>query len=124
MVRHFCDNCSVGITEANACVGGHTNPKRLGTTLAVLINGDTHQFRAELLTSLDGVADAGDFCKYCVLDAFLRLDDRAMPAVPRLMSELSNLNNLLAECVTALSGRPELQARVETMRHLLKEGAQ
>lgn len=70
MIRHYCDICEALITEANKT--GVEMHYRLG----VKLHHNGHQIDFEILHVLDGISNAGDFCKYCILDAFYRLDDR------------------------------------------------
>lgn len=74
MNKAFCDMCGVEITDANRCSGGAVCCKdtRLG---AELKRGDI-TMRIEIMTAMNGTANAGDFCKHCVLDALYKLDDR------------------------------------------------
>ena len=81
MTKHFCDKCSDEITEKNECNGGNVVGSRLGTTIKFrpkgrLIIDPEDRFTVEILTSFNGTANAGEFCKYCVLDALYKLDDR------------------------------------------------
>lgn len=73
MIKTFCDGCGKEITGQNAPRGGplHDND-RLGATL-ITVGGALH---VEVITSKDGTANNGDWCKYCILDALNRLDDR------------------------------------------------
>lgn len=77
MIKHFCDGCREEISDDNKCTGGAINSHtgRLGTELKR--NGKT--LRVEVLTGTDGTSNAGDWCKYCVLDALYRMDDRPKP---------------------------------------------
>ncbi len=71
MTKYFCDGCLQEITESNAVSGGQ-NGQRLGTTVK---KGDI-ALKVEILTGTGGVSNAGLFCKYCILDALYKLDDR------------------------------------------------
>jgi hypothetical protein len=72
MTKHYCDRCEKLITKANTCIGGVTVGSRLGGT----VEGNGHRLTVEVITSHDDVANAGEFCKHCVLDALYELDDR------------------------------------------------
>jgi hypothetical protein len=73
MIRHYCDGCGKEITEDNAAVGGPIHcSDRLGTE----ITKRGVKLRVEIITSMDGTANAGHFCRHCVLDALYKLDDR------------------------------------------------
>lgn len=85
MKKHFCDKCGAEITDSNACVGGHVSTSRLGTEITFRTKGQSpldksHTLKLELMHTFDGTANAGDFCKYCVIDAFNGLDDRPKAA--------------------------------------------
>jgi hypothetical protein len=53
--------------------------QNLGRLEATLKHG-TSTLKAEVLTTWNGTANAGDICKYCVLDALYKLDDRPKAA--------------------------------------------
>ena len=72
MTKYFCDKCGVEITDRNQCVGGFNGARRLGTS----VRCDSGKLGVELLHTWDGESNGGVFCKYCILDAFLSLDDR------------------------------------------------
>lgn len=76
MVKYFCDACGAEITPSNTVGQGRGSAPRLGTT--VRHGGMT--LGVEVITIVDGVSNAGVVCKYCVLDALYRLDDRPLPA--------------------------------------------
>lgn len=71
-VKHFCDHCGdalgvhneVPVTAARACF---TSEPKKGLMFSVT-------------TGLDGTWNAGDFCKYCIIDAICNADDRPRPA--------------------------------------------
>lgn len=74
MIRYYCDGCRKEITEANAAVGGPIHSAdRLGTEI---VTKESVHLKVEVITSMNGTANAGQFCKHCVLDALYRLDDR------------------------------------------------
>jgi len=66
-VKYFCDQCGEEITEENKIKSG-----RLKTSIGHL--------GIQVLMSKDKTANDGDFCKYCVLDALYKLDDRPKKA--------------------------------------------
>lgn len=81
MTKYFCDKCGEEITVKNACTGGSFATSRMGTVIEFRpFDLDPYapakRFKIEVMTSLDGQANDGCFCKYCVLDALFRLDDR------------------------------------------------
>lgn len=73
MTKYFCDVCGDEVTDANKPEGGG----RVGATLEC----ETGKLHVEILTTWRGTANAGCFCKYCVLDALSKLDDRPKCAV-------------------------------------------
>lgn len=75
MIKHYCDICGSVITEKNAAIGGSVAKTRLGGT----IKSRDSELKWEIITSLDGCANKGDFCKYCIIDAVMLLDDRKRP---------------------------------------------
>lgn len=81
MVKYYCDCCSSLITSENACVGGglHCPDSRLGIT----VERGGVELRVEIMTHLDGCANAGCFCRFCVLDALYALDTRKQKPKPK-----------------------------------------
>ena len=71
MIKHFCDCCKKEMTPEITPKGG-CNGARLDTEVKV----KGIRLKVEVITSLDGTGNAGDFCKYCILDALQELDDR------------------------------------------------
>ena len=85
MVKYFCDKCETEITDRNECVGGYASGGRVGTEIEYRTKGQSpmeksHRLKVEILHTQDGLANGGLFCKYCILDAFARLDDRPRAA--------------------------------------------
>ena len=78
MVKYFCDKCGEEITDKNMSEGGTKSEGRLG----VEIEYGKHTLAVEVINSLDGCANAGLFCKYCILDALYQLDDRPKATCP------------------------------------------
>lgn len=76
MTKYFCDGCEKEVTKDNDAHGGFNTTGRLGTTL----QRGGHEIKIEVLTSMDGTANNGLFCRHCVLDALLKLDDRPRAA--------------------------------------------
>ena len=70
MIRRFCDVCDNELTSDNAITGekgrltSEVHPKAGGFLMF------------EVHTGHNGSWNAGDFCKYCVIDAINKLDDR------------------------------------------------
>ena len=71
MTKYFCDGCEVELNEHNS-PGGGKNSGRLEATVGK--NGRT--LKVEVIHSQDGCANAGMYCKHCILDALNELDDR------------------------------------------------
>lgn len=67
MIKRFCDRCEKEIKGDNAIDG-----RRLQTELT----NKLCKLKIEVLTSKDGVDNDGHFCKYCVIEAVMALDDR------------------------------------------------
>ena len=72
MTKTYCDGCGKEITAANECCGGHVVESRLGTEMKK--NGK--RLRLELMHSTNDKWNDGHWCKYCIIDAFSKLDDR------------------------------------------------
>jgi len=72
MKKYYCDMCGDEITGKNKPKGGKTCDGRLGVSLTK--NGKT--LNLELITGDGTTWNDGDFCKYCIIDAFNNLDDR------------------------------------------------
>jgi len=70
MIRRFCDVCDNELTSENAVTGekgrltSEVHPKAGGLLMF------------EVATGHNGTWNGGDFCKYCVIDAINKLDDR------------------------------------------------
>lgn len=78
MIRRFCDVCENELTKYNAIL---SNNGRMSTTAG---GGRDQALHIEVTTGLQGIWNTGDFCKYCVIDAVLKLDDR--PTARRSLS--------------------------------------
>lgn len=74
MIRYFCDCCGKEISERDT---NTRNP--LGRLSAMLKRGNS-ELAVEVIETKDGTSNAGNFCRYCVLDALAKLDDRPQPA--------------------------------------------
>jgi hypothetical protein len=78
MIKRFCDICKEEITTENRIDGD-----RMKTELRCASNIKDAQdsiLKVEVMTSHNQVTNAGDFCKYCVLKALYKLDDRPKEA--------------------------------------------
>lgn len=71
MIRYFCDYCEKEIDNNNRIDGD-----RLKTEITSRQNFMT----VEVVTSTADMAKDCHFCKYCVIEAVNRLDDRPKPA--------------------------------------------
>lgn len=70
MIRRFCDVCDKELTSENAVTEEKTR-----------LTSETHPnagglLMFEVITGQNGTWNSGDFCKYCVIDAINKLDDR------------------------------------------------
>ena len=74
MIRYFCDCCGEEIHERDT---KDRNP--LHRLTAKLKRGNS-ELQVEVLETKDGTSNAGQFCRYCVLDALRALDDRPCAA--------------------------------------------
>lgn len=72
MIKRFCDFCGKEIVAMNS--PGH-DPTALGRLQASLKRGSI-RLDVQVVHSTNDVANKGDFCKYCILDALYQLDDR------------------------------------------------
>lgn len=70
MIRYFCDCCGTEINELDA---KDRNP--LHRLIAKLKRGSS-ELQVEVIETKDGTSNTGNFCRYCVLDALMKLDDR------------------------------------------------
>ena len=68
MIKHFCDVCGNELTDENCVPHDAGRPHRLRYDKSTLM--------FEITTGLKGTWNSGDFCKYCVIDAINKLDDR------------------------------------------------
>jgi len=71
MTKYFCDACGKEMGEGNS-PGGGQNSGRLEAT----IRRGGRALKVEVIHSTDGCANAGLYCKYCILDALREIDDR------------------------------------------------
>ena len=74
MIRYFCDCCGEEIAANDT---KDRNP--LHRLTAKLKRGNS-ELQVEVIETKDGVSNAGHFCRYCVLDALAKLDDRPRAA--------------------------------------------
>jgi hypothetical protein len=76
MTKQFCDGCYKEIIEENRPSGGDIQTARLG----VEVRRGGHDLKLEVLVTTDRIANAGDWCKYCLLDALNTADTRPQTA--------------------------------------------
>ena len=81
MIRHFCDECGAEITRKNMC-GKDSSGNRLSG------KGDTSKptpgvLFFDVMTGKGNITNDGEFCKYCVIDAINKLDDRPKQGEPQ-----------------------------------------
>lgn len=74
MIRRYCDSCGVEIADNNK-VPFNNGKDRLQTSIQSKVN-KMIKLDVEVMIGLNGTANAGDWCKYCILDALQKLDDR------------------------------------------------
>ena len=74
MIRYLCDCCGEEIAVSDT---KQRNP--LGRLTAKLKHGAS-ELQVEVLETKDGTSNVGEFCRYCVLDALQKLDDRPRAA--------------------------------------------
>jgi len=70
MIRYFCDNCEEEIAERDA---KDRNPLH---RLSATVKRGNSELTVEVIESKNGASNAGHFCRYCVLEALAKLDDR------------------------------------------------
>ena len=71
MIRRYCDCCGDEITSQN-----YINKEGDRLTGEVRKRGGPVLLRVKVITAKDAKWSDGDFCKYCVLDAIYKADDR------------------------------------------------
>ena len=71
MIRHYCDSCGREVTKENECAGGPLYCKdRFG---GEVVTKSGAKLKVEILTSLNGTANDGCFCRDCVVAAINEL---------------------------------------------------
>lgn len=109
MIRYFCDCCSEEIAANDI---KDRNP--LHRLTAKLKRGNS-ELQVEVLETKDNVSNAGDFCRYCVLDALYGLDDRPKQAVDLKPLTLDQAHKIAKECGIQL-GRPLPKSLLDLVR--------
>lgn len=74
MIRRYCDYCGNLINENNTCENLDGPSNRLKAE--VLNSNSGCRVQVEVHVAKDTTWNTGDFCKYCVIDAIKKLDDR------------------------------------------------
>lgn len=74
MIKYFCDCCGDEIAERDT---KERNP--LARLTAKLKRGNA-ELHVEVIETKNGTSNAGQFCRYCVIDALRELDDRPTAA--------------------------------------------
>lgn len=74
MIRYFCDCCGEELKGRDG--DGRIPAGRLKATLTKGLS----ELTVEVIETKDNVSNAGHFCRYCVLDALAKLDDRPRAA--------------------------------------------
>jgi len=75
--KYFCDMCDRQLTDETMPNGGFNGVNRLGTSLT---RPGKPMLKVEVMTFKGQTANDGDWCKYCILDALYKLDDRPQVA--------------------------------------------
>lgn len=89
MTKNFCDVCSRELTVANK----PQNQITFATAGRLAVKTEAGLF-VEILTGFNSTLNAGDFCKYCIIDAVNTLDNRPQP-VAATSAEVKQLRNRL-----------------------------
>ena len=79
MIKHFCDICETQLSADNQSSFDGEN-FRLKASIAKKLCLGEKILSVEVITAKDSTWNDGDFCKYCVLDALYKLDDRPKAA--------------------------------------------
>lgn len=74
MIRYFCDCCGEEIAD------GDTKDRNPLHRLTAKLKRGNSELQVEVIETKDNVSNAGQFCRYCVLDALASLDDRPREA--------------------------------------------
>lgn len=77
MIRKYCDICEKEITSDNTVTSSAGYP-RLST--AIYSPDKAVKLTVELIQYKNDTSNTGDFCKYCIIDAFNKFDDRTRPS--------------------------------------------
>lgn len=111
MIRTFCDCCGDEITGANTPASGGKGLGRLTATVKPKPGGSTPFMQVEVMTACGSTWNGGHFCKYCVIDAINKLDDRPQPDnVPRYQLQQSETRymNLLLDLQRVMDDQPTI----------------
>lgn len=72
MIKRFCDCCGDEIVDSNRIDPSYNNRFSAG----IKKHEDGAVLTVEVVTAKDATWNAGDFCKYCIIDAVNEADDR------------------------------------------------
>lgn len=103
MTKRFCDCCGSEITEHNTV--GDSN--RLA---AQIIKDGLVVLKVEVVTAKSTTWNDGDFCKYCVIDAIKKSDDRT---TVRLSGQPSGFNSKRTDSVMDLNLKTDLYNSIQ-----------
>ena len=78
--KYFCDSCDRELTDQTSPDGGYNSNSRLGTSLQ---RKGKPLLKVEIMVFKGQTANDGHWCKYCILDALYKLDDRPRPGAGR-----------------------------------------
>lgn len=79
MIRRYCDCCGDEIVSKNKI-----NDAGFRLTGEITKADSSSTLKVEVITAKDNTWNDGDFCKYCVIDAINKADDR-----PRFATSLA-----------------------------------
>lgn len=71
MIRRFCDVCGSELTDKNTPCAGQN-----GGRIECEVKGKTGTLKVEVQHAINGTWNAGEVCKYCIIDAVNDVDDR------------------------------------------------
>lgn len=104
MIKTFCDACDQEIKGANDFGGGRLRSVESSTYVGLLFEVTTGRAPGSGAWSWN----AGHWCKYCILDAIAKLDDRPKPDVADAWEDL---NPVVRQSIEATFARPEFSAK-------------
>lgn len=75
MIRRFCDVCGDELTDKNTPCAGQN-----GGRVECELKGICGVLKVEVQHAINEAWNAGDVCKYCIIDAVKKADDRPTAA--------------------------------------------